>query len=45
MAIGVLILIALLLMWLTDAMATGDTDVNAPAPSELALFANNVYIA
>lgn len=28
--IGVIALIALLLLWLTDAMSVGDTDVSAP---------------
>lgn len=28
--IGVVVLIVLLLLWLTDAMSMGDTDVNAP---------------
>lgn len=28
--IGVILLIVLLLLWLTDATSVGDTDVNAP---------------
>lgn len=28
--IGVVVMIVLLLLWLTDAMSVGDTDVNAP---------------
>ncbi|MDE6367008.1 MAG: hypothetical protein K2L33_05415 [Muribaculaceae bacterium] len=28
--VGVIVLIALLLLWLTDAMSMGDTDVSAP---------------
>ena len=41
MVIGVLVLIALLLLWLTDAISVGDTDVNAP----LAFLGNYVNIA
>lgn len=31
--IGALIMIILLLLWLTEAMATGDSDINAPLVS------------
>lgn len=30
LVIGVVVLVALLLLWLTDAISMGDTDVNAP---------------
>lgn len=30
MVVGVVILIALLFLWLTDAISMGDTDVSAP---------------
>lgn len=39
--IGVVVLIVLLLLWLTDAMSVGDTDVNAP----LTFLGNFVNIA
>ncbi len=38
--IGALILIILLLVWLSEAIATGDTDVNAPLTS----LANSGFI-
>lgn len=40
--IGVIVLIILLLMWLTDAMSVGDTDVSAPLTfiGNLGKFAN-----
>lgn len=38
--IGALVLIILLLLWLSEAMATGNTDVNAP----LAGLANSGFI-
>lgn len=41
MVIGVLVLIALLLLWLTDAISVGDTDVNAP----IAFLGKSVNIA
>lgn len=40
--IGVVVLIALLFMWLTDAMSVGDTDVSAPP---LEFLGNLVNIA
>ncbi|MCM1310582.1 MAG: hypothetical protein NC301_06110 [Bacteroides sp.] len=43
--IGVIVLIVLLLMWLTDAMLTGDTDVNAPLTFIQNHFANYTNIA
>lgn len=33
-SIGAVILIILLVLWLTDAMFLGDTDVSAPPPIE-----------
>lgn len=43
--IGVVVLIVLLLLWLTDAMSVGDTDVNAPLTFLGNHFANYVNIA
>lgn len=43
--IGVIVLIVLLLMWLTDAMSVGDTDVNAPMTFLHNHIANSVNIA
>ncbi len=36
--IGALILISLLILWLTEAISIGDTDVNAP--DAIAYFSN-----
>ncbi len=42
--IGVIILIALLLLWLTEAMSVGDDDVSAPL-TFIQTLGNVVYIA
>lgn len=42
MVIGVVVLIALLLMWLTDAFSVGDTDVSA---TPLEFLGNLINIA
>lgn len=47
LAFGVMILIALLLLWLTDAMVSGDTDVNAEPEyeEELSFLGSDIYFA